>query len=194
MSEIYGIFKKSISSFWLSNWHLQLLKCAQCIKRSNCVVSHKEIEPKTFFSVINIDKTLPKTDETSQPPLDVLPVFNITEKTDLVQFVYVKRRSLLSWHLTRTLVKLHRNFIEKTFAYRNCKAQIPKAFIQFLCCKIVKKKYVYPNFEGDFREFSWLKLISLWYHWLSWCSQAWMHLSNCRREILVLYLSGVLGE
>ena len=36
------------------------LKCAQCIKRSNCVVSHKEIEPKTFFSNINTGKTLPK--------------------------------------------------------------------------------------------------------------------------------------
>ena len=37
------------------------LKCAQCIKSSNCVVSHKEIEPKTFFSDINNGKTLPKT-------------------------------------------------------------------------------------------------------------------------------------
>ena len=27
-----------------------LLKCAQCIKRSKCVVSHKQIEPKTFVS------------------------------------------------------------------------------------------------------------------------------------------------
>ena len=26
------------------------LKCAQCIKRSKCVVSHKQIKPKTFFS------------------------------------------------------------------------------------------------------------------------------------------------
>ena len=25
------------------------LKLAQCVKRANCVISHKEIEPKTFF-------------------------------------------------------------------------------------------------------------------------------------------------
>ena len=48
-------------------------------------------------------KTLPKTVETSQPPLNVLPVFIITEQTVLVQSVYVKQRSLLSLHLVRTL-------------------------------------------------------------------------------------------
>jgi hypothetical protein len=26
------------------------LKCAKCMKRSKCVVSHEQIEPKTFFS------------------------------------------------------------------------------------------------------------------------------------------------
>ena len=49
-------------------------------------------------------KTLPKTVETSQPPLNVLPVFIITEQTVLVQSVYVKRRSLLYLHLALTLV------------------------------------------------------------------------------------------
>ena len=44
-----------------------------------------------------------KTVETSQPPLNVLPVFIITEQTVLVQSVYVKRRILLSLHLARTL-------------------------------------------------------------------------------------------
>ena len=41
-----------------------------------------------------------KTVKTSEPPLNVLPVFIITEQT-----VYVKRRSLLSLHLVRTLGK-----------------------------------------------------------------------------------------
>ena len=44
-----------------------------------------------------------KTIETSQPPLNVLPVFIITEQTVLVQSVYVKQRSLLSLHFARTL-------------------------------------------------------------------------------------------
>ena len=48
-------------------------------------------------------KTLPKTVETSQPPLNVLPVFIITEQTVLVQSVYVKQRSLLSLRLALTL-------------------------------------------------------------------------------------------
>ena len=51
-----------------------------------------------------------KTVETSQPPLNALPVFIITEQTVLVQYIYVKRRSLLSLHLARTLepvVSLH---------------------------------------------------------------------------------------
>ena len=44
-----------------------------------------------------------KTVETSQPPLNVLPVFIITEQKVLVQSVYVKQRSLFSLHLARTL-------------------------------------------------------------------------------------------
>jgi hypothetical protein len=55
-----------------------LVKCAKFIKRSNCVVSHKEIEPAIL---ILLAKHCQKTVETSQPPLNVLPVFIITEKS-----------------------------------------------------------------------------------------------------------------
>ena len=79
-----------------------LLKCAQCIKRSNCVVSHKEIEPKTFFSAILIlAKHCQKTVETSQPPLNVLPVFIITEKSFWFNFYILqgcwKRQVFYAW-------------------------------------------------------------------------------------------------
>ena len=47
-----------------------------------------------------------KTVETSQPPLNVLPVFIITEQTVLVQSLYVKQRSLRTLHLARTLARL----------------------------------------------------------------------------------------
>ena len=39
--------------FFLNNFRIypySHLRCAQCIKRSKCVFSHKQIEPKTFFS------------------------------------------------------------------------------------------------------------------------------------------------
>jgi hypothetical protein len=61
------------------------------------------LNQKLFFSDINTDKTLLKTVETSQPPLNVLPAFIITEKKFLVQSLYVKKRSLLSLHIARTL-------------------------------------------------------------------------------------------
>ena len=48
-----------------------------------------------------------KTVETSQLPLNVLPVFIITEQTVLVQSVYVKQYSLLSLHLACTLALAH---------------------------------------------------------------------------------------
>ena len=44
-----------------------------------------------------------KTVKTSQPSLNILPVFIITEQTVLVQSIYVKQASLLSLHLARTL-------------------------------------------------------------------------------------------
>ena len=66
---------------------------------------HIDIEPINFFSAILILAThCQKTVKTSQPPLNVLPVFIITEQTVLVQSVYVKQRSLLSLHLALTLV------------------------------------------------------------------------------------------
>ena len=51
-------------------------------KRASCGVSHTEMEQKKFFSVILIQskECQKKTVETSQPPLNVLPVFIITEK------------------------------------------------------------------------------------------------------------------
>ena len=49
------------------------------------------------------EKRCQKTVETSQPPLNVLPVFIITEQTVLVQSVYVKRHSLLSLYIAHTL-------------------------------------------------------------------------------------------
>ena len=60
---------------------LPTLKCAHCIKRSNCVFHIKRLNQKRFFSVINTSKTLPKNVETPQPLLNVLPVFDITEKS-----------------------------------------------------------------------------------------------------------------
>ena len=45
-----------------------------------------------------------KTVETSQPPLNVLPVFIVTEQTVLVQSVYVKHVSWESLYLSAPLV------------------------------------------------------------------------------------------
>ena len=70
----YGEKKSHLSYVITTVLLMGILKCGQCIKRSNCVVTHKEIEPKNFFSNINTGKR-------SQPPLNVLPVHIITEKS-----------------------------------------------------------------------------------------------------------------
>ena len=54
-----------------------------------------------------------KSVETSQPPLNVLPIFIITEQKVLVQSVYVKRCSLLSLHLVRTLEQRHLDVVRQ---------------------------------------------------------------------------------
>ena len=74
-------FWSCIVIFMQLRFHINDLKCAQCIKRSNCAASHEEIQPKTFFSAILIlAKHCQKTVKTSQPPLNVLSLFIITEK------------------------------------------------------------------------------------------------------------------
>ena len=59
-----------------------VLKCAQGVKRASCIISHKRIEPKLFFSDIKYvqAKHCQKTVKTSQPPLNILPEFNILNK------------------------------------------------------------------------------------------------------------------
>ena len=54
----------------------------------------------------------------------------------------------------------HKNHIKRSFANRNCKAPIPKAFIQFISCKKYTAikfsahplfgKHQFPDFRGDF--------------------------------------------
>ena len=53
--------------------------------------------------ILVLAKHCQKTIETSQPPLNVLPVFIITE-IFLVQSVYVKRRTLISLYIAHSLV------------------------------------------------------------------------------------------
>ena len=52
--------------------------------------------------ILILAKHCQKTVETSQPPLNVLPVFIITEKSFLVQSVYVKQRTLISLYIAHT--------------------------------------------------------------------------------------------
>ena len=101
------LFKMSFLNYTLLYWQVSLpkmyykiLKCAQCIKRSKCVVSHKQIEPKTFFSD---NKYLREVERFQQFFGNVLFVLISPKKKFLVPSVYVKRRSLLSLHLARIL-------------------------------------------------------------------------------------------
>ena len=76
---------------------LHLLKCAQSVKRSSCVVSHKWIEPTLFSVIINTDKTFKRFRQFFG---NVLPVLISLKKRVSVQFIYyVKQHSLLSLHL-----------------------------------------------------------------------------------------------
>jgi hypothetical protein len=76
----------------------------QCIKISNCVVSHKEIEPKKNFSDINTGKTLPKNCWNLSTSLKCFACIYYHWKKFLVQSVYVKRRTLISLYIAHTLV------------------------------------------------------------------------------------------
>ena len=55
------------------------------------------------------------------------------------------------------LLNDNNNPIKRSFANRNCKAPIPKAFIQFISCKKYTAikfsffgKHQFPDFRGDF--------------------------------------------
>ena len=53
--------------------------------------------------ILNTDKTLPTNSRNLSKQFNVLPVFNITEHTVLVQSVYVKQVSWRSLYLSATL-------------------------------------------------------------------------------------------
>ena len=70
---------------------------AMCKESKLCVVSHKRIEPNFFSVIIN-------TSETFKGVFGIVLPVSISEIFFLAQSFYVKRHSLLSLHLARTLV------------------------------------------------------------------------------------------
>ena len=81
-------FYKSLMTLFHRFLRIVLKKCVQYIKRSNCIVSHKKIEPKTFSSNINTSKTLPKNCRNLSTSLKCFACIHYYWKKFLVQSLY----------------------------------------------------------------------------------------------------------